>query len=123
MPYEPSDHFDGSRFRNPWMDIDKGFLEVAKWMLTRHKTEWPQYVEVLPRERRPFGSSEVSTTYVNHATHLVQMGGLNFLTDPVFSERVSPVSWAGPKRVHRPGIELENLPAINFGDAHRVVEI
>ena len=44
---------------------------------------------------------------------LVQAGGLNVLTDPVFSERASPVQFAGPQRAQPAGIALADLPAID----------
>ena len=50
---------------------------------------------------------------VGHATLLVQMHGLNILTDPVWSERVSPLSFVGPKRVNAPGIDFADLPRID----------
>jgi len=50
---------------------------------------------------------------VNHVTFLLQFPGLNLLTDPVWSERVSPFSFAGPKRVHAPGIAFDALPPIH----------
>ena len=53
-------------------------------------------------------------TWIGHTTFLIQMGGINILTDPHFSERASPISWAGPKRYTPPGISLEELPLIDF---------
>jgi N-acyl-phosphatidylethanolamine-hydrolysing phospholipase D len=41
------------------------------------------------------------------------MGGLNVLTDPVFSQRASPVQWMGPRRVMDPGLPLEALPPLD----------
>ena len=61
------------------------------------------------RERR----ANPSVTWVGHATVLLQMGGLNVLTDPFFSERASPVSFAGPKRVVPPVPSLAQLPRID----------
>ena len=58
--------------------------------------------------------SETSLTWIGHATVLLQVGGLNVITDPMFSERASPVSFAGPKRHQRPGIALEDLPRIDL---------
>jgi L-ascorbate metabolism protein UlaG (beta-lactamase superfamily) len=52
-------------------------------------------------------------TFVNHATALIQAEGLNVLTDPIWSDRCSPVSFAGPKRVIPPGLRYEQLPAID----------
>jgi N-acyl-phosphatidylethanolamine-hydrolysing phospholipase D len=53
-------------------------------------------------------------TWVGHATVLAQMGGLNLLTDPMFSERASPLAFAGPKRHQPPGIALAELPHIDL---------
>lgn len=55
-----------------------------------------------------------TVTWVGHATLLVQIEGVNFLTDPIWSERCSPVSFAGPKRFVKPGIEFDALPRIDF---------
>lgn len=54
-----------------------------------------------------------SATWIGHATVLMQSGGLNVLTDPVFSERASPVQFMGPKRAQPPGIALADLPPID----------
>lgn len=56
-----------------------------------------------------------SVTWIGHASMLVQVGGLNILTDPVFSERVSPLAFIGigPKRLQAPGLTLAQLPHID----------
>lgn len=54
-----------------------------------------------------------SLTWIGHATFLVQFAGLNILTDPQFSQRASPLSWAGPQRVIPPAISIEDLPDID----------
>jgi L-ascorbate metabolism protein UlaG (beta-lactamase superfamily) len=41
------------------------------------------------------------------------MDGVNILTDPIWSERCSPLSWVGPKRYSEPGIRFEDLPPID----------
>ncbi len=56
---------------------------------------------------------QVAMTWIGHITVLAQMGGLNILTDPVFSDRCFPVQWAGPKRQTPPGLTLEQLPPID----------
>lgn len=53
-------------------------------------------------------------TFVGHATVLVQTGGVNLLTDPVWSDRTSPLRFAGPKRVHAPGVAFDDLPSIDI---------
>ncbi|MCC2957431.1 MBL fold metallo-hydrolase [Massilia sp. IC2-477] len=58
--------------------------------------------------------SETALTWIGHATFLLQTGnGVNILTDPVFDERASPVSFAGPKRLQAPGVALDDLPHID----------
>jgi len=59
-------------------------------------------------------TSEASITWVGHSTLLIQMDGLNILTDPLWSNRVSLIKIAGPKRVVAPGIRLEDLPKIDI---------
>jgi len=51
---------------------------------------------------------------VNHATWLIQLPTMNILVDPVWSKRASPFSFAGPKRVHEPGIPWDKLPKIDL---------
>jgi N-acyl-phosphatidylethanolamine-hydrolysing phospholipase D len=53
-------------------------------------------------------------TWIGHATLLVRMDGAGFLTDPVFSERASPLSFAGPRRLVPPGVPLAELPPLDF---------
>ena len=109
-----ADHFDGERFFNPWANTDRSFREFLRWSLSGARVKWPERVEngtyPLPPEQAEPG--EVAVTYVGQATFLVQVPGCNILTDPIFSERASPVSWAGPKRARAPGIAMEALPPI-----------
>lgn len=53
-------------------------------------------------------------TWIGHATFLVRLGGVRFLTDPVFAHRVSPLSFAGPQRLVAPGVPLAALPSVDF---------
>jgi len=55
-----------------------------------------------------------AVTWIGHATVLVQMDGLNIVTDPIWSERASPFGWVGPKRAQAPGIALADLPHIDL---------
>ncbi len=109
-----TDHFDGKTFKNPGNVKAKGLSDLIKWVRTREKQPWLEDKDVLtgaaPTARVAQG---VKVTFVNHATFLIQVDGLNILTDPVWSERVSPVSFAGPKRMRPPGIRFEDLPPID----------
>ena len=52
-------------------------------------------------------------TWIGHSTVLLQIGAMNVLTDPIWSERASPVSFAGPRRLVPPAIPLVSLPPID----------
>ena len=86
-----------------------------KWQLGSDKKKWPSWVDdnEVPQIQAKVLPNESWITYVNHATHLIQLTNLNILTDPIFSERASPVSWAGPKRVRAVGVKVKNLPKID----------
>ena len=58
-------------------------------------------------------ASDCTATWIGHSTILLQVGGLNVITDPVFSERAFPVQWTGPQRVMPPALSLEQLPPID----------
>ncbi|EQC52502.1 MBL fold metallo-hydrolase [Bacteriovorax sp. DB6_IX] len=112
-----SDHFDGQRFYNPWgVNVDKGLFELLKWRFTGERKQWPQWVKIdqqtVPSKRVEKG--EISVTFINHATVLLQIDGKNLLFDPVWSQRVSPFTWIGPKRVKKPGIKIEDMPPIDM---------
>ncbi|MCO5088750.1 MAG: MBL fold metallo-hydrolase, partial [Methylobacteriaceae bacterium] len=57
--------------------------------------------------------AKLRVSFVGHATFLIQTAGLNLLVDPVWSERASPYSFAGPKRVTAPGIDFDDLPELD----------
>jgi N-acyl-phosphatidylethanolamine-hydrolysing phospholipase D len=57
--------------------------------------------------------TEATITWVGHATLLIQLDGVNVLTDPQWSERASPVTFAGPRRVTPPGLRFEDLPPVH----------
>ncbi|HEY6066206.1 MAG TPA: MBL fold metallo-hydrolase, partial [Thermoanaerobaculia bacterium] len=89
--------------------------DVVRWMATRKPGPWRKWTEIPPAAAPAWrvGAGEMRVTFVNHATVLVQMDGVNVLTDPIWSERCSPVSFAGPRRVHAPGLRFEDLPPID----------
>lgn len=115
---ESSDHFDGSTFKNRKGYDNKGFLELIKWVTNRKPGEWTEKTEnVISYGSKPsdrVSDSSHVITYVNHSTFLIQTDGLNIITDPVYSKRVSPFTFAGPKRMRPPGIQFKDLPKIDF---------
>ena len=109
-----SDHFDGTRFFNPGhRSPDKSFRDILRWRFGSKPATWPEAVHVKPAVPEPRVEG-CRVTMVGHASTLIQIAGLNVLTDPVWSDRVSPVSFAGPKRVTAPGIRFDDLPPIDL---------
>jgi L-ascorbate metabolism protein UlaG (beta-lactamase superfamily) len=56
----------------------------------------------------------IQVTWIGHSTFLIQVAGINILTDPIWSKRASPISLMGPKRIARPGMRFEDLPRIDI---------
>jgi L-ascorbate metabolism protein UlaG (beta-lactamase superfamily) len=57
--------------------------------------------------------TDATITWVGHSTLLIQLDGVNILTDPQWSNRASPVTFAGPRRVTPPGLAFQQLPRID----------
>jgi L-ascorbate metabolism protein UlaG (beta-lactamase superfamily) len=108
-----TDHFDGVRFFSPNQSQDKGFGELLRWQLGGGRKDWPESFPSPFQDKPPAEVVGLRTALIGHASFLIQVAGLNILTDPVFSERASPVSFSGPKRVNPPGIRFEDLPPIH----------
>jgi L-ascorbate metabolism protein UlaG (beta-lactamase superfamily) len=110
-----SPHFDGERFSNDPPIARSAPSDFFKWRFHREHGPWREWTEPLPEPAPPrrVGRGELRVTFVNHATVLIQVDGLNILTDPIWSERASPLTWAGPRRHRPPGIRFEALPPID----------
>jgi L-ascorbate metabolism protein UlaG (beta-lactamase superfamily) len=112
----PSDHFDGTRFFNPDGHKPRNLGDLLKWQLGGRRARWPRalaspFPKALPETTVAKGT--LRTTMVGHASLLIQVPGLNILTDPVWSQRVSPLSFIGPQRINKPGIAFADLPKID----------
>jgi L-ascorbate metabolism protein UlaG (beta-lactamase superfamily) len=109
-----SEHFDGTRFFNPAPPNERGFGDFLRWQLSRKPAAWPDQATIIPgKPPARVEGNRLQVTFVGHATVLLQTEGLNILTDPIWSERASPFSWIGPKRVRSPGVSFEDLPKID----------
>ena len=98
----PSDHFDGTYFFDPDGAPPKKLWEVLRWQVARNQAKWPErapspYSDTPPPQ---VTGPKVRFSFIGHASWLIQTAGLNILIDPVWSERCSPFSFAGPKRVN-----------------------
>jgi L-ascorbate metabolism protein UlaG (beta-lactamase superfamily) len=115
----PSGHYDGERFFNPG-PIGAGFHGGPARFLNRmlgddQRAQWPEHVPVTSTvPPRSVAGEEMRVTWIGHATVLVQTQGLNILTDPVWSDVVSPFPPVGPSRVRAPGVRFEDLPKIDL---------
>ncbi len=118
----PAHHRPGGGFRNPWPTAAMhGPGALARWML------WERLVHPrrpdpppgsFPRAAPAFDApradpARTTITWVGHSSFLVQIGGANVLVDPVWSERASPVAFAGPRRWMPPGIPFDALPPVD----------
>ena len=108
-------HFDGRRFYNPDAPQARGLLHVLQWKLSSRPEPSPEFISDVEQSTplRRVEGSELRITLVNHSTVLIQQGASNILTDPIWSERASPVSWLGPKRRRTPGVQMDDLPDID----------
>ena len=116
-------HLASGHYTNPWLSAEEQahrFSAVLRWSWDRLTKGTPKspvagHFRVVPNDvahpRAP--ADEVRLTWIGHSSFLIQAGGLNVLTDPVFSRRASPFQWLGPARFAEPGISLDALPAID----------
>jgi N-acyl-phosphatidylethanolamine-hydrolysing phospholipase D len=111
---------DGS-FRNPWPNSKPHrWRDVLRWMgerRTQTRAATPRrgtFPVATPAISYPRASiTDFLATWIGHSTVLLQFGGLNVLTDPVFSQRASPVQLMGPRRVMDPALPLDALPPLD----------
>ena len=115
-----ADHHTAGGYRNPWPDSEpRGWGDVLRWSWQRRRQQlapdpapnsFPLAQPVFSARGAP---GELQATWVGHATALLQLGAINVLTDPMWSDRASPVSFAGPRRFVQPGVDFDSLPPID----------
>lgn len=115
---------DGS-FRNNYGSFEgKGLLQLLRWRWDAARdglppppaTATPTTTPDLPfihANATAGAAMQPAVTWIGHATMLAQLGGLNVLTDPMFSQRASPFSFVGPQRAQPPGVALAELPHVD----------
>ncbi|VDL76298.1 unnamed protein product [Nippostrongylus brasiliensis] len=117
----------GGRFANPpsftnWTGVP-GPWSLLKWkFLEKDNSSIPDnnstLDETLPVRQiktfEPRSYRQMFAAWLGHATVLVQMEGVRFITDPVWSQRASFLQWIGPKRYRPPPLEIEDLPQLDF---------
>ncbi len=108
-------HFDGKRFFNPDAPQTRSYLDALRWKLTSRPEPSARFVADVEPSKPPSSvkGHELRVTLINHSTLLLQQNGSNILTDPIWSERASPLAWIGPRRRRSPGVRWEDLPRID----------
>ncbi|MES2977593.1 MAG: MBL fold metallo-hydrolase [Pseudomonadota bacterium] len=120
-------HHTPSGFRNRYADtVNKPFNDLLRWRWQAWRDDLPRPAgQPTPQQaanlaliaETPTSASPVAppprVTWIGHASVLIQAGRLNVLTDPIFSDRASPVQFLGPRRAQPPGLALNELPRID----------
>ncbi len=118
-------HHEKGGYRNLTPHKEHGFLDFLRWQFGGGPKDpaavppgsLPEFVPpVVAADLNSINHPDpnvIQVTWIGHATFLIQTKGLNILTDPMFSERASPFSFAGPKRLVPPGVALKHLPKID----------
>jgi N-acyl-phosphatidylethanolamine-hydrolysing phospholipase D len=111
------------RFIVPWAaaeDVRRGPRDLLRWWWQRQRGDiapdppGDSFQLAVPDIAVPrCDPGELRLTWVGHATFLVQLSGVNILTDPVWSRRASPVGWAGPSRLVAAALAFDRLPPID----------
>ena len=112
--FSTSMSFAQERFSNSdGMKNEKSLSEVLKWSWSR---EEPKKEFIKTNENINLNSlkdREHYALWIGHSTFLINNGDLTILTDPIFSERASPLKFAGPKRLIKPVIKIKDLPEVD----------
>ncbi|HKG91524.1 MAG TPA: MBL fold metallo-hydrolase [Gemmatimonadaceae bacterium] len=118
----PPHHDPSGGFRNPWPNAEpKGLASLLRWVLGERLLK-PRpadppasaFARVRPAFATPrAGAGSVGATWVGHSSFVLQLGGLNVLTDPMWGERASPLAVAGPKRRVPPAVDFDALPPVD----------
>jgi L-ascorbate metabolism protein UlaG (beta-lactamase superfamily) len=108
-------HFDGKRFFNPAAPQARGLLDTLRWKLTSRPEPSPGSILDVEPSKPPsaVAGNELLVTMINHSTLLLQQSGSHILTDPIWSQRASPLTWVGPCRHRAPGVRWADLPRVD----------
>ena len=114
---KPNHHTSDGYMNNylPKEKMSKGLATVFKWRFTRNSQTLVDFEQLEPD--LPFlqlNRKEETLTWIGHSTFLWQYRGINLITDPHLSNRASPVSFAGPKRLSPPAVLLPDLPELDI---------
>ena len=109
----------GNQFINPYLDnprrklIDFFLWQFGYYNDIKKPRKKPKTFS-FPNKNEKISSQKPQVTWVNHSTFLVEIGGIRLLTDPIWSDRCSPLNFIGPKRQHQHGLNIDELPNIDI---------
>ena len=93
--------------------VPKKLSDVIDWRMTKEPSPKRVDIEVSNEWQDLDPQSTHYAIWIGHSSYLINTGDVTVLTDPVFSNRASPVGWAGPERLIPPAMSLEQLPSID----------
>jgi N-acyl-phosphatidylethanolamine-hydrolysing phospholipase D len=104
-----------AKYRNNYTDSNPSLRKLARWVFTRTAPPKPVPCPLTPNDPAALRANRAhpSLTWIGHSTFLIQLEGMNLITDPIFTERASPVYFAGPKRITPVGLALEDVPPLD----------
>ena len=113
----PTHHLEHG-FRNLDPAYAYPMIERARRLVRRSFEGWPERgapLSIVPNDGAALRANGVNPTitWIGHSTFLVQLAGVNILTDPNWSDRASPVRFVGPRRLIPPGLRFGDLPKID----------
>lgn len=116
--YHLSCPIKAGRYKNPHIEnIRRRLWDFLLWQAGRYDHEnfrtLPPRGFHYPNPVKEVDYSSPVVSWMNHSSFHINYKGLNILTDPIWSERCSPFSFFGPKRLHHPPLEIESLPDID----------
>lgn len=112
-------HFTHDHYKNIGDSGEPNFLKLIKWKFTRERAVWPELPQNNTSTEKPdfpesASKDDIVVTYINHSTMLIQLDGENILTDPIWSDYAGPFGRIGVKRSIHPGMQIDDLPKIDF---------
>ena len=111
-----SDHFNGKTFFNKGHIKIPSLLDVLKWKFKSKAVRWPDKLipDIKPHTHLNPKEEGCRITFIGHSSFLIQINGLNILTDPIYSEYPSPIKTKALLRRLPPGIPFDHLPKIDL---------
>lgn len=120
-----SRHHEGGGFKNPYLDEQfsrSRFFTYARMRFFGDQpfAEYEGQSDKVPQVETNLSAiyqpnkEMLQVTWIGHSTTLIQYRGITILTDPIFSSRASPFSFAGPERYTPPALNLDDLPTVDY---------